>query len=256
MNFIQFFTMKKLSIIWLCVSLLLCFQLQAQTTRKKGKNAKATGKFITQLGIGWNYSMLEPTGFNHAMKQFDGNVEEITWMHAPSLAVSVYGNPGESHLRLLFDFGLTGRWRNIKIDDNASSSSLKTTFHFHTARLGIGTLPFQSHTFDVGLGVGFDGGIAMAGFGKDVAEIVQTEFVYGASVFMPIYVRVGRGFSIGLRPYYQYQLKELNFAKFNQKLNPDTYLLTPPEKLKSKPHHFGIELHFNFFNGVYDVVNR
>jgi hypothetical protein len=253
--------MKQIPLLSILLSYLLSSYLPHSAAAQIDRKKPVTGKFVHQFGLGWNYAVISPDGFNRALTDFNENpnignakFEAISWMHAPSLAFSIYGNPGEARARILFEISATGRWRNLKINNELLQTETRTTLHFHTLRVGFGTVPFQRENFDIGLGVGLEGGLLLAGVGSTTAEVVQTDFVYGVSVFMPINIALGQNVGFSLRPYYQYQLKEADFSEFYEKLN--SYPPLDTEKLKTRLNNFGIEAHLTFFVASHDTATH
>lgn len=103
---------------------------------------------------------------------------------------------------------------------------------------------------DIGLGMGINGGISS--IYKDINNLGRTQvdnnINYGLSVFVPIYITFGRNslFSLGIRPYYQYQINTNNAQKLYDALNTQPILAQDSKKLNYQLNNYGVEFHLCF----------
>lgn len=236
--------MKKLCFI------LLMLALESSSMAQKYKG----GKFYSQLGLGWNISSINPAGFNYVLNRFaetrlisDAKFEEVSNLNGPSAALTFYGNleKTKTQTKILIDIGYTGRIRKLVAEDNLLGIKENIRLDMHTVSLGFGTVPVLTKNFDIGIGAGFVGGLVSTfnSKGDQKLEKVKNDFIYGVSVFAPIYIGTGEQsfISFGIRPYFQYFFNELDFSSLNQAINPLTANLDEPSTQKSKMSNFGIE---------------
>lgn len=246
--------MKKILIL-LLIANVLSISLLAQDNRTRGKKGKQYGKQYGQISGGWNHSIMDLSGFNNVLAFYNESLSDgsekfasLDFLQGPSAALSFYGAAdNKKFTRTMFEIGFSGRWKKLNAFNAALEEKQSVKLNASSAHIRFGTLPVLTTNFDIGLGIGVDGSMveARASRGESILENVQTDFLVAASVFMPIYIGFGKKspLSLGIRPYYQYQFKSVDFQKLNQYLSPDTYQNLAPEKQKSRFNNYGIEAH-------------
>jgi len=241
------------------ILLLSTSNLMAQDNRTRGKRSKNDYKVCTLIGFGGNYGVFAPTGFNDVLREFnekyaatDGQFPLLAATQGGSLLVTSYGNHGESKARMWYEFGLRGNFKTLQATEKVSQLTNKMEQQFYTAHFGLGAMPVLSHGFDLALAASFDGGMLMTNakgtnFTKTYNH-AQTDLYYGFSVFMPMYFYFSEHVSLGIRPYYQYQLNDTSFKDLRLAMNTNPLLPNPAidaDKTVSKFSNYGVYVHLN-----------
>jgi hypothetical protein len=227
--------------------------------RKRGNESATFGKSIIQIGGGYNFIFLNPTGINYSLQKYNENnpllqaFSKIEMLNGFSGALTFYGSKEDKkQTRYLFEIGYTGGSQKTSAKALTTNSLLipsQTTIglDMHNFHLRAGTFPILG-MIDVGIGGGIDGGFSNLYIEtQNGKENLDSPFLIGASVFLPIYINFGQNskFSLGIRPYYQYQFTTSNASKLYNHLN---LIAVAKDETKTKYalHNYGVELHLVF----------
>jgi hypothetical protein len=247
--------MKKIA---LAIVVLLFFYQEsvAQNSRNRGSRAKNHAKQCTVLGLGGNYALPALTGFDAMLEEFN---EKYTTQDNPfltatpfmggSLVLTSYGNHGESRARLWYELGLHGASRDLFATEKTSKETNGISQQIYDVHVGFGAVPIQRPRFDVALAVTGDfGALRTNAKGTNFTKkytYSQDDFFYGVTACMPIYLYFNEHISLGIRPYYQYQLNTLSFQNMHKTMNFDANAIFQPAKdiTLSAFHNYGVYVH-------------
>lgn len=257
--------MKKF--ILLSILLVFCFSsADAQKrNRKRGGASITDGKQLMQIGIGYNLSFINPKGLNYAIQQSNQSLmtnsnhfSKLSITQGFSGALTWYGKYEDcKHRKLtsyLFEIGYNNGRQSI--DGKSSNTNLispdnttKIDLDMHNVSIKYGFMPSLGN-IDIGLGAGLDAGISSlySNINSLGRKNIETNVNYGVSVFMPIYITFGKEslFSLGIRPYYQYQINTNNAQKLYNTLNINPIQPENTKQLEYRLNNYGVEFQLCF----------
>jgi hypothetical protein len=147
--------------------------------------------------------------------------------------------------------GYTGGNQNItgKQYNSPLNSSMQFDIQNHSTHFRGGFMPSLG-VIDIGLAGGIDVGLSSLYQNTDNKGkvLLDNNINIGASVSMPIYINFGKYsvFSLGVRPFYQYQFTKNNASKLYEFLNNRTLNPEEIQKFDYHLHNYGVELHLCF----------
>ena len=268
-KFLSLFVFMKNLIVILITVLLFSINAFAQDSRTRGNKQKAYGKQLAQLGIGWGYFAIAPEGLSKSINTYNASLlngraafGQVSAMHGPSLAFTSYGNHGDSKARIFFEFGARAGWHKAEATNTLTDKTSTIDTQLYTANLSIGGVAIQRQHFDLIFAFGIDGGALLTNaFGNNSQAVdfnySQSDIMYGLNVMMPLYFGLGDHASLGIRPYYRYQISNADFGTLNKKLNglPDSF--TSEASYTGSLSNYGIEVHLTLiFNRSSDTSSR
>lgn len=260
--------MKKIILCAVAILLVLS-EASAQNSRTRGKKGKYQAKHCQIIGIGGNYALPTATGFDDMLKEFNqkyattsGTFTTATPFMGGSLLYTSYGNHGESRAKMWYEFGLHGMLRTMQATEKISQKVNKIDQQIYDVHVGIGALPVQTKSFDLALALTGEGGVLRTqANGTNSTQLAyslsQDDFFFSATAQMPIYIYFGEHISLGIRPYYQFQLNSLSFKGIRNVMNFDAVSGLPTQDKDitlSKFSNYGVFAHINIaFQKVKDI---
>lgn len=233
--------------------------LSTQSLFAQFRSESGSSKLVLGFGGGYNIATADLSGYNFVIDRYNFNRQGSTQQLAGSStlagftgSLSLYGNMGASGRKFLFQLQYAERSTPVSSAPDpfivGGNNNIKTKFRMHNFSFGAGAMPLLSKWIDIGVGASLDASWVsmMYAAGQENLRTLQDQWLWGATAYGMIFVNFGEKapFSIGIRPFFQYQFSQADASPLNRVLNPTTFSLDDPAKAKWNVWNAGVEVKF------------
>lgn len=216
-------------VLWMAIGL-LCGTLSAQNR--------------VHVGIGFNQSYAQLDSLNYVLNAFNAAnpwtaPKPMHEIHAPAgITAHIGGDFGGFLIDFQYTMRLaTTRAKGAPISGGTGSQITQVRYNASTMDLGVGVFVVRKPRFRLALGQSIDFGNLRLGSRQGISPQVQSqiysrtvnELNFGTTSFLHFMISFQDGLSPGIfiRPYYQFSLRQNDYAPLNRVLRPVQSLSDP-----------------------------